>query len=243
MCGRFFRKSPREELAAAFQAELGFSSAEPGYNIAPGTPIVTVRFNPKTHARTLDDLHWGLIPFFAKDRKIGWKTINARAETIDTAPLYRKAFERRRCLIVADGFFEWKALGKRRYPYAIALENGAPFALAGVWENWQDPETGEWVRSCSIVTTEANSLVGRIHDRMPVILDPADYPRWLGEESAAPAELKELLQPFGGELVMWPVSPRMNRQEASTGPEVIEPVEEPSEAATQKRKRGRAPSD
>jgi putative SOS response-associated peptidase YedK len=237
MCGRFFRSSPRDELAAAFQAELGFGSAEPGFNIAPGGPIVAVRFNPKTGVRTLDDLHWGLIPFFAKDRKIGWKTINARAETIDSAPLYRKAFERRRCLIVADGFFEWKALGKRRQPYAIALESRAPFALAGVWESWQDPESGEWVRSCSIVTTEANALVGQIHDRMPVILDPTDYARWLGEESVAPAELKGLLRPFGGELVMWPVSPRLNRQDDAGGPELIEPVAEPADAEPAKKSR------
>jgi putative SOS response-associated peptidase YedK len=237
MCGRFFRSSPRDELAAAFQAELGFGSAEPGFNIAPGGPIVAVRFNPKKGVRTLDDLHWGLIPFFAKDRKIGWKTINARAETIDSAPLYRKAFERRRCLIVADGFFEWKALGKRRHPYAIALESRKPFALAGVWENWQDPETGEWVRSCSIVTTEANALVGQIHDRMPVILDPTDYARWLGEESAAPAELKGLLRPFSGEFVMWPVSPRLNRQDDASGPELIEPVAEPADAEPAKQRR------
>jgi putative SOS response-associated peptidase YedK len=237
MCGRFFRSSPRDELAAAFQAELGSGSAAPAYNIAPGGPIAAVRFDAKTGVRTLDDLHWGLIPFFAKDRKIGWKTINARAETIDTAPLYRNAFERRRCLIVADGFFEWKALGKRRQPYAIALESREPFALAGVWENWKDPETGEWVRSCSIVTTDANATVGRIHDRMPVILAPEDYARWLGEVEAAPSELKGILRPYDGELLMWPVSPRMNRQADVEGPEVIEPVAAPDEPPRQKSSR------
>lgn len=239
MCGRFFRSSPRDELAEAFQAELGFGSAEPGYNIAPGSPIVAVRFDPKTGVRTLDDLYWGLIPFFAKDRKIAWKTINARAETIDRAPLYRAAFERRRCLIVADGFFEWRALGKGRQPYAVALENRKPFALAGVWENWRDPETGEWIRSCSIVTTGANAAVGRIHDRMPAILDPTEYARWLGEESAAPAELKGLLRPYTGELAIWPVSQRMNRQEAAEGPEVIEPVPEPRQGSAEKARKAR----
>jgi putative SOS response-associated peptidase YedK len=106
-----------------------------------------------------------------------------------------------------------------------------------VWESWQDPESGEWVRSCSIVTTEANALVGQIHDRMPVILDPTDYARWLGEESVAPAELKGLLRPFGGELVMWPVSPRLNRQDDAGGPELIEPVAEPAHAEPAKKSR------
>ena len=229
MCGRFFRRSPREELAAAFDAELGESALEPAYNIAPGQMILAVRLHPKTHVRTLDDLRWGLIPSFAKDPKIGWRTFNAKAETIDSAPLYRRAFEKRRCLIAVDGFFEWKALGKRRQPYAIALEHGKPFALAGVWEGWQDPETGTWVRSCSIITTDANAQLGAIHARMPVILDPGDYARWLGEQPAPAAELKQLLRPYDGALVIWPVSAKMNKQDAAEGPEVIAPLPEEKE--------------
>src|SRR5688572_29540328 len=132
MCGRFFRHTPRDELAAAFGAELGHTSAAPAYNVAPGTPIITVRFNSKTGTRTLDDLQWGLVPSFAKDTKIGWKTINARAETVDTSGMFRKAFEKRRCLIAVDGFFEWKAMAaKKKQPYAIAMPDGRPFALAG----------------------------------------------------------------------------------------------------------------
>jgi putative SOS response-associated peptidase YedK len=133
-------------------------------------------------------------------------------------------------LIAVDGFFEWKALGKRRQPYAIALEDGKPFALAGVWEGWKDPESDEWVRSCSIITTDANPQLRGIHDRMPVILSPADYARWLGEEPSPAAELQGLLRPFGGELVVWPVSPKMNRQEGAEGPEVIEPLPAPPDS-------------
>lgn len=222
MCGRFFRRSPRDELAAAFRAELGHSELGPAYNVAPGQPIITVRFNAKTHERTLDDLRWGLIPSFAKDPKIAWRTINARSETIDTAPLFRRAFEKRRCLIAVDGFFEWKAQGKKKQPYAIALPSQKPFALAGLWEGWQEPETGEWIRTCTIVTAEANPQLSAIHDRMPVILREHDYAAWLGEESAPPEQLKTLLKPYDGELVIWPVSARMNRAEVAEGPEVIE---------------------
>jgi putative SOS response-associated peptidase YedK len=231
MCGRFFRRSPREELAAAFGAELGSASAEPAYNIAPSQQVLAVRFNPQTGTRTLDDLQWGLIPFFAKDTKIAWKTINARAETVDTMPSYRAAFQKRRCLIVADGFFEWKELGdgkrKRKQPYAIALDHREPFALAGLWEGWKDPATGEWLRTCSIVTTDANAQMQTLHDRMPVILHPEDYGAWLGEESAPPAELKALLRPWDGQLVIWPVSPLMNSPgKGPDGPEVLDEAED-----------------
>jgi putative SOS response-associated peptidase YedK len=234
MCGRFFRHSPRDELAAAFRAELGHSEAGPAYNVAPGQPIITVRFNAKTNERTLDDLRWGLIPFFAKDAKIAWRTINARSETIDTAPLFRRAFEKRRCLIAVDGFFEWKAQGKKKQPYAIALPSEKPFALAGLWEGWQEPETGEWIRTCTIVTAEANPQLSAIHDRMPVILREQDYAAWLGEDSAEPEQLKAMLKPYDGELVIWPVSPRMNKAEAAEGPEVIEPASEDETAQPKK---------
>jgi len=211
MCGRFFRLRPRDELAAAFRASATGIDVAPGYNIAPGQPILAVRYNAKSRERSLDALHWGLIPHFAKDRKVAFKCINARSETIDTLPSFRTAFEKRRCLIVADGFFEWRSRGKQKLPYAIARADHRPFAIAGLWENWKDPATGEWVRSCAVVTTSANALVTQIHDRMPVILDPSQYERWLGEEPAQAFELKQLLRPYPAEaMVMWPVSPRMN---------------------------------
>lgn len=233
MCGRFFRHTPRDELAAAFRAELG-GSAPSAFNIAPGQQVLAVRFNPKTGVRSLDDLHWGLIPFFAKDPKVGWKTINARAETLETTASYRNAFAKRRCLIVADGFFEWKAQGKKKQPYAIALESRKPFAIAGLWEAWRDPQSGEWLRSCSIVTTDANQAVGEIHDRMPVILHEDEYAAWLGEVPAQSRELKGLLRPYDGQLVIWPVDPRMNKGDVE-GPEVIEPTE-PAQLTLPKKK-------
>ncbi len=224
MCGRFFRRSPRDELAAAFRAEPGHSELEPGYNVAPGQPIITVRFNAKTNERSLDDLRWGLIPSFAKDPKIAWRTINARSEKIDSSPLFRRAFEKRRCLIAVDGFFEWKAQGKKKQPYAIALPSRKPFALAGLWEGWQEPETGEWIRTCTIITADANDQLRSIHERMPVILNEEDYAAWLGEEPAEPAQLKSLLKPYEGELAIWPVSKRVNRQGDESGPELLDPV-------------------
>jgi putative SOS response-associated peptidase YedK len=222
MCGRFFRHSPRDELAAAFRAEVGHSELDPGYNVAPGQPIITVRFNAKTNERSLEDLRWGLIPFFAKDPKIAWRTINARGETIDSAPLFRRAFEKRRCLIAVDGFFEWKAQGKKKKPYAIALPSKKPFALAGLWEGWQEPETGEWIRTCTIVTTDANEQLRGIHERMPVILNEQDYAAWLGEEPAEPDQLKSLLKPYEGELSIWPVSARVNKPNEAAGPELLD---------------------
>jgi putative SOS response-associated peptidase YedK len=229
MCGRFFRHTPREELSVAFQADVGFGDAPLGYNVSPTQSVLAVRFDPKHETRTLDELHWGLIPFFAKERKIAWRTINARAETVDTTPSYRNAFAKRRCLVAADGFFEWRTVAKRKMPYAIALKSRRAFGIAGLWENWQDPETGEWIRSCAIITTTPNSLVANIHDRMPVILEPDQYARWLGQTAASPEELKAMLQPYAAEAMeMWPVSPRLNKpgvgeQDAS----LLEPIQEP----------------
>jgi putative SOS response-associated peptidase YedK len=241
MCGRYFRHTPREELAAAFRAELG-SMLDASYNVAPGQQVMAVRFNAKTGERTLDDLAWGLVPFFAKDPKVAWRTINARAETLETAASFRNAFLKRRCLIVADGFFEWRAQGKKRQPYAVALAERKPFALAGLWEAWRDPASGEWLRTCTIVTTEANATLAQIHERMPVILDEADYAAWLGEVPSEQSGLKQLLKPYAGELVMWPVSARMNKADVDD-PEIlqrVEPDDDPAPAKPTKQKRGKA---
>lgn len=222
MCGRFFRHSPRAD-AAAIGDVLG--DHDGSFNTAPTNRVLTVRFNAKSDERTLDDLHWGLIPHFANDKKIAWKTINARAETVEKMPSYRGAFAKRRCLIVADGFYEWLTIGKRKQPFAIAMKSRKPFGIAGLWENWQEPANGEWLRSCSIITTTANSLVGHIHDRMPVILDPSDYPQWLGEQPATPEELKALLKPYDpAAMVIWPVSPAINKPGNANDPSVLEPV-------------------
>jgi putative SOS response-associated peptidase YedK len=228
MCGRYFLNQPREEIAAAFRAVPGDAQEHPSYNIAPGRPVLAVRVHPKTGVRHLDDLQWGLVPHFAKERKIAFRTINARAETIESAASYRAAFAKRRCLIIADGFYEWQALGKHKQPYAAALRDGRPFAMAGVWENWKDPATGEWLRSCAIITTEANALLGRVHDRMPVILSPEDHAAWLGEEPTSPAALKQLLKPYSAAaMCIWPVHPRVNKPE-NDDPELLTPFTPPA---------------
>lgn len=225
MCGRYFRHQPRDEIAAAFGARVGDATDEAGYNIAPSEQVLTVRFHEASGERRVDDLHWGLIPHFATDKKIAWRTINARAETIDKSGAFRAAFAKRRCLVVADGFYEWKAVGKKKQPFAIAMADRRTFGLAGLWENWQDPTTQQWIRSCTIVTTTANTLVSGVHDRMPVILEPADYAKWLGEEPATPAELKALLKPYAGAMEMWPVSAQINKPGGQLDMSVLDPIE------------------
>lgn len=226
MCGRFFQDLDEEDLREEFQLSIVEHTPAPvsRYNIGPGQPIWVVRSRPDTHERSLDALLWGLIPHFAKDRKGAYRCINARAETIARTPSYRAAFARRRCLVPARGFFEWQAEGKRKQPFAIAPVDGRPLALAGVWENWLDPSTGEWVRTVSIVTTDASLSVRALHDRMPVLIAPEHYARWLGEEPATPEQLAELLHTSERKLKTWPVSPRMNRADVED-PDNLRPVQ------------------
>ena len=171
MCGRYRRTTQEEELARLYHIPIPKQTDLPiSYNIAPSQKVLTIRFNPETQARSLDALQWGLIPYWAKDPKIAYRTINARAETVDKAPSYRQAFKKRRCLIPADGFYEWRKTAKPKLPFAIAMKDGRPFTFAGLWENWKDPGSGEWLRTCTIITGEPNELVAQIHPRMPVIL-------------------------------------------------------------------------
>jgi putative SOS response-associated peptidase YedK len=217
MCGRFFRHRSASEIERAFKAELSPGvDAHPRYNIPPSAQVLAVRRNPQTEQRTLDALHWGLLPHFAKERRFAFKCSNARSETVDSKPTYRAAFSKRRCIVPLDGFFEWgQTADRKKHPYAIAMRDQRLFGVAGIWENWQDPEAGEWVRSVALLTTAANGLVARIHDRMPVILKEADYATWLGEEPAAPSDLKALLRPYAAaDMIMWPVDARMNRPHA-----------------------------
>jgi hypothetical protein len=134
-----------------------------------------IRLHRETGERVLGTLRWGLIPYWSKDPKIAWKTINARGEKVATTPTFRDAYKRRRCLVPADAFYEWKANGKTKQPYAIAMRDRQPFAFAGLWENWKDPKTEDWLRTFTILTTSPNEVVGPLHDRMPVILAPGDY--------------------------------------------------------------------
>ena len=165
----------------------------PSWNVAPSQDVLAVRFNPEAAERSLDALHWGLIPNWAKDPKIGYRTINARSETVDKTPAFRQAFRKRRCLVCADGFYEWQRTGKGKVPYRIALKTGEPFAFAGIWSMGQDGQRRPW-SSFAIVTTEANRLVAQIHNRMPVILSPEDEATWLNPE-ATPAQAQACRYP------------------------------------------------
>jgi putative SOS response-associated peptidase YedK len=196
------------------------------YNGAPSQDFLVGRVNPKTGERSIDLLRWGLIPSWAKDKTIAWRMINARGETVQTAAAFKKAFGGRRALLPVDAFYEWKKVGKEKRPYAIGMVDGGPFTLAALWENWKDPDSGEWVRTFTIVTTQANDVVGDLHDRMPVIIAEADRERWLTAGDPA-----ELMRPYPAELMTKsPVSQRVNSVK-NEGPDLLEPIPEEPGAA------------
>jgi putative SOS response-associated peptidase YedK len=172
-------------------------------------------------------LRWGLIPSWSKDPKIAWRCINARGETAKTTSAFRSAYQSRRCLVPADAFFEWKAVGKSKHPYAIALRTRQPFAFAGLWENWKDPKTNEWVRTFTILTTQPNDVIAPLHDRMPVILAADGYDRWLGKDDPA-----DLIRSYpADEMITWPVSTRVNTP-TNDDPAILDRVEDALGAAS-----------
>jgi putative SOS response-associated peptidase YedK len=223
MCGRYRRTTREEELARRWSIPIPVQSDLPiSWNITPSTEVLAIRVRRDTKAQSFDWLRWGLIPYWSKDKRIAYSTINARAETIDTTPAFRRAFQKRRCLIPADGFYEWRKTRPPKVPFHISLKNETPFCFAGVWEAWQDPETQEWLRSCSIITTEANDFIAQIHDRMPVILREADFSIWLDETGEA--DLKSLLRPYPSEeMQMWEISSRVNSP-VNNDSAIIDPV-------------------
>jgi putative SOS response-associated peptidase YedK len=194
----------------------------PTYNAAPQSTQPVVRLNRDTGAREVALMRWGLVPFWAKDAKIGYTTINARAEEAPAKPMYREAFKKRRCLIPADAFYEWDRIdAKTRYPYAFAMNGDKPYALAGLWENWESKE-GEPLTTFTILTTDPNALVERIHNRMPVILEPPDYERWLepGDPARPPVDL---MRPLSAEKMhSWRVSDRVGNVR-NNDPQLLEP--------------------
>jgi putative SOS response-associated peptidase YedK len=197
MCGRFVITSPAEAMASAFSTTNPLPNIRPRYNAAPTQSVPVVPRDAEAHARHLETFRWGLIPFWAKDAKIGYTMINAKAETVAEKPSFREAFKSRRCLIPANGFYEWKKLdAKTKQPHAIVMKDRAMFAFAGLWERWKDKESGEVVRSCSIITTTPNEVCAPIHDRMPVILEPESYGKWLGEEETEPLRVLMMLKPY-----------------------------------------------
>ncbi len=219
MCGRYTLKTPIDVLAEHFEVEEYPASLTPSYNIAPTQGVVAVMEDDDK--RKLEIFHWGLIPSWAKDPAIGNKMINARAETVSEKPSFRSAFKRRRCLIVADGFYEWQKTDNGKQPYYIRMKDSTPFAFAGLWETWQN---GEEIRSCTIITTDANDLMGEIHHRMPVILPPENYGVWLDPGFEEKEALSDLLKPYRSEeMEAYPVSRRVNKP-SNNEPSVIEPA-------------------
>jgi len=207
MCGRFALVSTPEKLAHHFNLKRKVT-IEPRYNIAPSQPVVIIR--EETTGNKLSAVRWGLIPHWAKDEKIGNKLINARAETVQEKPSFRDAFKSRRCLIPATGFFEWKHHGRMKQPYFIKMKNGGLFAMAGVWESWRSPD-GKVIESCSIITTEANGIVGKIHDRMPVIIPAQSYGLWLSSASNGQSFLEYLKPHSPFTMTSYPVSSMVNQ--------------------------------
>ena len=198
MCGRYLNKLPPAEIARLFGTRNTLPNYPACYNIAPTQAVLAVRYNPKRKERSLDALRWGLVPHWAETLAFGARCINARAETLTTTPAFRDAVGARRCLIPASGFYEWKKIGTAKQPYAVLPVDAPIFAFAGLWENWRDRNGGEgaeWIRSCTIVTTEPNALLAPIHNRMPVILPPENYARWLGEKPTEPCQLLAMLRP------------------------------------------------
>lgn len=221
MCGRFSLWLNLTDLVDAFP-DFTFPSEMPvRYNVAPSQDVAVVPNNTDRH---VEFFRWGLIPFWAKDESIGNKMINARGETLGEKPSFRAAYRRRRCLILADGFYEWRTEpgSKTKTPMYIQLASKAPFAFAGLWEIWRPDDTP--VLSCTIITTAPNDLIAPIHNRMPVILPPAAYDRWLDPGEQAPAALDDLLVPFPADQMMaYPVS-RLVNSPANDVPDCIVPA-------------------
>ncbi|MDX1499042.1 MAG: SOS response-associated peptidase [Woeseiaceae bacterium] len=216
MCGRFAFYSPAEATARLFDAS-GSLDVRPRYNIAPTQDIAAIR--PHEDGRELVALRWGLVPFWAKDPSIGNRMINARAETVAEKPAFRAAYRRRRCLVPADGFYEWKKERQGKTPWLISRKDGAPFAFAGLWERWTSKETGEDIESATLITTAANDFMAELHDRMPVILDPGSADRWLaGGDDALDYAIGHMPP-----LRAWPVDRRVNNAR-NEGEELIRPA-------------------
>ncbi|MGH7032044.1 MAG: SOS response-associated peptidase [Stellaceae bacterium] len=229
MCGRARLSSDVSEIKLVFSIppERPAPNFAASWNVAPTDRLPVVRFDARAGERSLDLMRWGLVPYWARDIKVGFANINARAEGIDTRPAFREAFQRRRCLVPLDSFYEWKKRGKDRQPYAVALADRRLMAVAGLWESWRAPD-GERLRSFTIVTTAPNALLAPLHDRMPVILGPQNWPLWLGETPADPApepeSLKALLIPYPADgMAIWPVDRRVGNVK-NNDPSLIEPL-------------------
>ena len=217
MCGRFAFYSPTEATAALFGAPSS-TDVVPRYNIAPTQFIATVRRDEQNDPE-LAMLRWGLVPFWAKDPSIGNRMINARAETVAEKPSFRNAYKKRRCLILADGFYEWRKEGDVKTPYFISLADGSPFAFAGLWENWTDKESNESLQTAAIITTSASDFLAQLHPRMPVVLRPDNATRWLDGDTELLGAATENSPAFRA----WPVARTVNNARNESA-DLIEPA-------------------
>jgi putative SOS response-associated peptidase YedK len=225
MCGRITQKSNPQKLGLGLTTVTLIEPLQtlPRYNGAPGQEHWIIRRNPKTGEPMLDRLWWGLIPYWVKDASGGRRPINAKCESVASLASFRDAYRRRRCLLPIDNFFEWRAIKgvKAKQPYAVGMKSGEPFALAAIWENWQRPVSDEWLRTFAVITCPANDLVTDIHDRMPVIIPPEAYDRWLANIEPDP---RDLLVPYPSDpMTMWPISTRVNKPEHDDAA-ILEPV-------------------
>jgi putative SOS response-associated peptidase YedK len=210
MCGRYRLSRRKQIIEEHFDAVSGEEEWSPRCNIAPTQPIPVIRQHPKEPVRQLSLMKWGLIPSWAKDPSAAAMMINARSETAATKPAFRDALKSRRCLIPADAFYEWSRVGKAKQPYCFEVSDGELFSFAGIWDRWKDP-SGNWIRTCSILTTMPNTVTAPVHDRMPVILDPDAYELWLDPGMRDVSAVSDMLKPYDArQMRRYPVSTRVN---------------------------------
>jgi len=214
MCGRYKLELPFREIVRLYnltQANAArFDNMPARYNIAPTQEVAVVRLDAERH-REFVTLRWGLIPYWSKDAKSGFSTINAMSETVDTKPAFREPFAKRRCLVLADGFYEWVPTGeKSKQPFLIRMQDQSAFAFAGLWDRWRDKASGTTIESCTIITVPPNDVCAPIHDRMPAILAREDYAAWLGEVEGRAPELKNMLKPCPMKMETVPISTKVN---------------------------------
>lgn len=222
MCGRFAQQRPASELAELFAAAPLGEDAQPRFNVAPTSSALVVV--ERDDRRAIMSYRWGLIPHWAESPKIAARTFNARSETLAASPMFRDSFRRRRCLVPVDAFYEWQRHERAHQPYVVRRRDGAPLALAGLWSGWRDPETDEVHRTFTIVTTAANELIAPLHDRMPAILTPDEWARWLEPTAIDPAELLGLLVPADPDpLEVYAVGRAVN-DVRNDGPDLLRPV-------------------
>jgi putative SOS response-associated peptidase YedK len=209
--GRYRLSRRKQIIEEYFDSVSGEEDWNPRFNIAPTQPVPVIRQNPKEPIRELSLMRWGLIPSWSKDSSGAAQMINARSETASVKPAFRDALKFRRCLIPADAFYEWKRDGKTKQPFCFEINQGQLFAFAGLWDRWNDPN-GNWVKTCSILTTTPNAVAESVHDRMPVILDPDGYDLWLDPGMTKVEAVSELLKPSDARIMRcYPVSTRVNR--------------------------------